>query len=308
MQRLKYLIVNASFFCISVLPFWALYLLSDFIYVVVRYIFKYRSAVILDNLNNAFPDIADSDRIRIRDRFYRHLCDTVVETIKLQSVSAKTIKSRIKFDNVEIINKASEQNQDVIAILAHYNNWEWLSVLNLYFNANGYAAYNPLKNTYFDKYMKKIRSVFKTQNIPMKDTMREVINLKNQNQRYVLGLIADQSPGKANIHYQTYFLNQLTPVIFGPEKLAKKTNDLVVFIEMHKIKRGYYRLNVVKLFDNPKETKLYEITDKHVHHLEQLIVNKPEYWLWSHRRWKFADPSLKNTVNDFCFKNEKNEN
>ena len=264
-----------------------MYRISDFFYLILRLI-KYRNKVIIENLQNSFPNNNNEENINIRNQFYRHLCDLFVETLKLMSVSAKTIQKRVQIENIEYLNNAFGQNRDVIAVIGHYNNWEWIPVINYQLKALGCAAYHPLKDQTMDKVILKLRSLFNSYNIPLKSTNRRILKLKKEGTRYVLGLISDQSPGFISIQYKMKFLNQTTPVLLGAEKLAKLTNDIVVFFEMHKVRRGYYKLKVVPLFENPKETKQYEITKTHVKHLEKLIIEKPQYWLWSHRRWKFS--------------------
>lgn len=291
MQRLLFHIATAALYCISKLPFWILYRISDFLYIILLLV-KYRNDVITQNLSNSFPNYSSTKIKQIRNKFYQHFCDIIIETIKLRGTSVATIQKRVEIENIEYLNEAYDKGRDVVAVFAHYNNWEWSQVINTKIKANGCAVYHPLSNPLIDDYMLRLRAKFKALIIPLFSANRQIVKLKRDNKRYVLGLISDQSPGFISIQYCMEFLNQRTPVILGTEKLSKLTNDIVVFVEMHKIKRGYYKLRVVPLCDNPKKTEPYEITHKHVKHLEKLIINKPEHWLWSHRRWKFADKVL----------------
>lgn len=300
MHTISYYLLFIIAYCFSLLPFWILYRVSDFFGSLLR-ILKYRNHVILTNLRNSFPDKTEQEILTIRNLYYKHLCDLFVETIKLLSISLKNIQKRVEIENLYIINNAFRKNKNVIAVLGHYNNWEWVPVINTYMSAQGCAAFHPLKSKTMDRFMIKIRSVFSSYNIPHKSTKWEILRMKRHNKNYVLGLISDQSPGFISIQYTLPFLNQNTPVLLGAEKLSKLTNDLVVYFNMDKTKRGHYKLSIIPITDNPKETKTYEITQKHVKLLEKQIINQPQYWLWSHRRWKFA-----NMTKDDFEKQQKN--
>ncbi|MCU4163513.1 lysophospholipid acyltransferase family protein [Carboxylicivirga caseinilyticus] len=273
------------------LPLRVLYVFSDFYYLLIRLI-GYRRSVIDENLKFSFPEKSAKEIKHIRNRFYRHFCDTFMETTKLQTISDIEMKQRVKFNNIELLDKAYDEGKDVIAVLAHYNNWEWIPSVNLHCKALGCDVYRPLKNKPFNAYMLKLRERWGNRNFTMKATLKEVIKLKQKNERFVLGLIADQSPGEPEIQYWTRFLNQNTAVLTGPEKIAKITKSPVVFFDMRKVKRGYYEVDIIPLVENPEETQPYEITEKYIRYLEKVIIDKPEYWLWSHRRWKYSEERI----------------
>ena len=198
------------------------------------------------------------------------------------------MRKRVVFKNTEYVDKLTEQGKDIIAIMGHYGTWEWVPSINLNIKAVSCATYRPLKNKAFDKHMLKIRGKWGGLNFTMKKTFREIVSLRKQEKRFLLGLIADQSPARNEIQYWTNFLNQNTAVLLGPEKIAKSTKSPVVFLKMDKIKRGFYEVEIIPITENPSETAEYEITEKHVRLLEEIIYNKPEYWLWSHKRWKYS--------------------
>jgi KDO2-lipid IV(A) lauroyltransferase len=287
MQALTYYLVYPFLYLISLLPFRVIYLLSDGVYLVMRLV-RYRGRVINDNLRYSFPEKSEKEIRHIQNLFYSHFCDIFFETIKLMSMSETAIKKRVTFENLEAIDKAHDENKDVIMVMAHYGCWEWVPSVNLHIKAQACAVYQPLKNKYFDKFMLNIRSRYGEVHFPMKSTLREVLKLRKSGQRYVLGLISDQSPARVKIQYWTRFLNQQTPVFLGAEKMAHSLGDPVMFLKMEKVKRGYYKVSIIPLFDKPKETSEYEITEAHLRILEQQIQERPEHWLWSHKRWKYA--------------------
>ena len=271
----------------SLLPMRVLYVFSDFYYILIRLV-GYRRNVIDENLKYSFPEKSSKEIKKIRNKFYRHFCDLFVETTKVQTMSEAEMKKRVKYNNLEFIDKAYDEGKDVVAVMAHYNNWEWVPSINLHCKALGCDVYRPLKNKQFDVYMLKLRERWGNKNFTMKATLKEVVKLKKKNQRFILGLIADQSPGRKEIQYWTSFLNQNTPVLTGPEKIAKLTKSPVVYLDMQKVKRGYYEVNIIPMVEDSKNSSGHEITDKYIQYLEKVIIEKPENWLWSHRRWKYV--------------------
>ncbi len=270
---------------IGFLPFWMLFLISDFFYFLVR-LSGYRKKVVMNNLRNAFPEKSEEELKKISNKFFHHLCDLFFETFKLQSITESQMRERVQIVNAELLDKYYHEGRDVIAALGHYGNWEWIPSINLFIKAQGCEVYHILKNKDYDQFMLDLRSKWGTLNFTMKTSYRSMHKLKMEDKRFVIGMISDQSPAKSKIQYFSEFLNQDTPIHLGVEKMAVKTNSPVVFFRFDKIKRGYYKLTVEPLIDNPKDTKEFEITKLHSKHLESIIKEKPEFWLWSHKRWK----------------------
>jgi len=288
MQKIGNYIALGFLWLFSLQPLFILYRYADLLYHIIRLI-GYRRAVINENLSYSFPDKSKEELREIRLKFYRNFCDVMIETVKLQNLSEKQIRKRVVFNNVNYLNQLTTQGKDIIAVMGHYACWEWIPSINLHTTALGCATYRPLKNLQFDQYMLKLRSRWGSRNFTMAKTYRELIKLKKENQRIIVGLIADQSPSKVDIQYRTTFLNQNTGILLGPEKIAKSTKSAVVFLRMDRIKRGYYQIDVIPLVEDPTKTKEYEITELHVRCLEETIKNKPENWLWSHKRWKYSE-------------------
>lgn len=276
---------------IGYLPLPVLYQLSNFFYLILK-LTGYRKKVVYSNLRNSFPDKTEQEIAHIANKFYRHMCDLFFETFKLSGITEKEMRNRVRISNTELLNKYYEEGKDVIAVLGHYGNWEWVTSINLFTKAQGTEVYHPLKNKAYDKYMLKLRSKWGTLNFPMKSAYREMYKLKLENKRFIIGMISDQSPKRGMIQYSTKFLNQETPVHLGTGKMAIKTNSPIVFFRFDKIKRGYYHLKVEPLVENPSDYTEFEITDIHTKHLEEIIKEKPEFWLWSHKRWKYNKVNL----------------
>jgi KDO2-lipid IV(A) lauroyltransferase len=254
--------------------------------VVLYYIIHYRRDVVQENLRNSFPEKTTKELRHIEREYFKYLADLILETIKTISISEKEIKRRVVATNPELLKHYLEQSKSIITVSGHYCNWEYAA---LNFSAANdvkfMIIYKPLTSLVFDEFFIKIRSRFGGEPVSMGQTMRKMIAYKNE--RTVSVLVGDQTPVRAEANYFTSFLNQETPVFLGIEKLAILVDDVVVFYKMQRVKRGYYSYTIIPLIENAKETALHEITEAHVRCLENIICENPQYWLWSHRRWKF---------------------
>ncbi|MGQ9621051.1 MAG: lysophospholipid acyltransferase family protein [Bacteroidales bacterium] len=270
----------------TLLPLGILYIFSDLLFVFLYYFPGYRRNTVKLNLKNSFPEKSSEELKIIEKKFYRHLADLFIEILKLGHLNEKELKKRCKIENRELIEKLYKEGRDIVAILGHYNNWEYLSVISLLTDYTCIAVYKPLKNKYFDNYLNRLRGKTNMVLTPMSQVIREIIMHKQKGTRILVSLLSDQTPAKGDIHYWTNFLNQETPVYLGPEKIAAKYDMAVVFFNHQKVKRGYYCMKYELLFEHTKGLSEYQITEAHVKKLEEIIREKPEYWLWSHRRWK----------------------
>ena len=276
-----------SLYLISLLPFWLLYKISDCCYYLFYYVVKYRRKVVAENLRKSFPEKSEKELKVIEKKYFRYLADLVVETVKLFTISDKEVMKRMYCPNFSLIEGYFAQGKSVIGALGHYGNWEMAGhTLSLLTNKNRRViVYKPLNNPTFDEAIKKMRSRFGATLIAMQSTMRALIGFKRE--LSVTVLVSDQTPVMSEGVYFTTFLNQPTPVFLGVEKLSKLLNNVVVFCDIRRIKRGYYNVTFVPLFEDTKNTAEHEITHAHVRYLEEVIQHEPAYWLWSHRRWKF---------------------
>lgn len=270
---------------ISKLPFGLIYLLSDILFLILFYVTGYRRKVVKMNLTNAFPEKTDEERSVIERQFYRFLSDIILESVKSISITAEELDSRYRYENLDELRRHLDGGRKLILVSGHYGNWEWgaFSIGRL-LNNPVIMVYKPLSNTRFDKLVFDIRSRFGTIMVPMKQTLRAVSQYSNV--PHVLGLAGDQTPSLPESNYFTRFLNQDTAVFQGIEKIAVKSDYVVGFMSVRPKKRGYYSLEFQTLTDQAKSTTEHEITDLHTRALENLIRERPQYWLWSHRRWK----------------------
>jgi len=286
MQKLLSYLAYGFLRFLSYLPLPILYLFSDFVYFIIYHIIGYRKKVVLTNMTNSFPEKSKEEILTIRKEFFHHFCDSFVETIKLWSISEKEIKKRCHFKNPDLFDIYAEKGQSIVAVLGHYGNWEWMTSFSAWKNYNFLPIYKPLHNKVFDKMYIEIREHFGAKTLAKNDTLRTMLSYKRKNEFTITAFIGDQTPKRDNIHYWTQFLNQETPILQGTERIAKKLNQAVIYVYMKKVKRGYYEIEFLPLFDDPKNTQENEITEKHTRILEEIINRDPAYWLWSHKRWK----------------------
>lgn len=279
----------------SKLPFFVLYFISNGIFYLLFYVIKYRKKVVICNLLNSFPEKDDKEINQIAKSFYRHFSDFLVENIKMISITKKQVLKRVKFRNPEMLDAYFANRKLVLAAVGHYNNWEWISATSFMNRFQIVSMYKPLSNKRIDNLLLKMRSRFGTYVFPMANTLKEVIRMKASETPQLCCFITDQAP--LDIHYVTSFLNQRTAVFLGLEKIARKFDLPIVFMKCEKVKRGYYEIEFIPITFNPAETKDCEITEKHLRILEDIIREKPEYWLWSHRRWKRQDKIIDYELN-----------
>ena len=282
-----YYIFTASAWMISRLPFRLIYGLSDGLYLVLFYVAKYRISTVYTNLHNSFPEKSKEDIREIARQYYRNLADIILEVIKWRTIKPAVLLSRFSFENYDLFKKAFSQNKSIIVTIGHCGNWEWMgTTLGLITDEKGFAVVKPLSYKRFNGYMEKLRNrLTKDSIIPYKDTFRTLIRNKHKMLTFNV-FAADQTPAGGEISYWTNFLNQNTPFFEGIEKIAKALDFTVLFIDIQRRGRGKYTGVISLITDDPKSMKENEIMEKYVKALENAILNRPDNWLWSHRRWK----------------------
>ena len=288
MSAIIYYLTLPVLYLVSYLPFKVLYLLSDLFYVLIYKVFGYRKKVVMENLGNSFPEKSATEIERICGDFYRFLCDLSLETIKTLSISPAALKKHFKTGDLSAFEHYYKEKQSVITVMGHLGNWEmggaYFSLLPVH---QLYAIYHPLANRHFDRLFNRMRSRSGTKLYAMKDTFRGMI--KNRKEVTATAFIADQTPSPNNAHWMT-FLNQETAVFKGTETIARKLDYPVIYLSVIREKRGQYRIESELLVEHPQELSENELTEMHTRRLEQDIINYPETWLWSHRRWKHKRP------------------
>lgn len=275
---------------ISYLPLGLLYKLSDLLYFFFTRIFSYRKAVILGNIQRSFPEKSDVEHQLLLKQFYRHFTDILVEGIKNLSISKNQLKKRMQVRNPELMQELYDEKRNVILVSGHFNNWEWLiSAQNLLFKHQAFGIGMPMSNKFWDKKVNQRRERFGMQVINASNYQNKFRTFKKK--PFAVLTLGDQSPAHSTKSFWMNFLNQETAVLFGTEHMANDYNFAVVFFIIHKIKRGYYELELKLITKDAKAMNWGEITETHTKLLEAEIIKNPSQWLWSHKRWKREIPT-----------------
>ncbi len=294
MHLLIYLIAYPILLLISILPFRILYLLSDMVYFFVYHILGYRKKTVRENLALALPHLSDTQRLVIEKKSYRHLCDMFLEMIKTMSISKREMDRRFVFKNLDVCNSLEKEGKSIALLCAHYASYEWVVSMNGKVPFKGYAIYKKINNKYFDRLVQRIRSRFNAELIPINKTAEVIAHNYSNNIKSLYGFASDQSPQIRSLNYWRNFMGIEVPVYVGAELLSKKFDMNVVFLKVSKVKRGFYEAELEVLSTNIKEVPDFEIMDLFLKKVEQQILEAPEYYLWTHKRWKHRGkkPSL----------------
>jgi KDO2-lipid IV(A) lauroyltransferase len=282
--QIMYYIFFGFLYLISLLPFFILYGIADFIFVILYYITGYRKEVVMKNLKESFPEKSPAELKTIARKFYRNFVDNWIETIKLLSISKKALNKRVSA-NIDVFHLLYKEGKSVQLNLGHFFNWE---IMALYTGINQpytfLSVYLPQANKIINRFFISLRSRWGNPQLSSTEMARAIIPWRNK--QYLLLLAADQSPAHPAAGYWINFMHQPTPFLKGPEKFARIQNIPVVMMTTTKLKRGHYHFEYFLLSDNPKKLPEGELMRQYVDHMEENIRLQPEIYLWSHRRWK----------------------
>ena len=268
------------------LPFRILYIVSDGVYLLTYYIIGYRKKTVRENLALALPHLSEKERLVIEKKSFHHISDVFLEMIKTLTISKSEMDKRYVFNNLEVYSDLEKKGKSIALLCAHYASYEWAVSMNSKADFESYAVYKKINNRYFDKLVRDIRSKFKASLITTKETIPVMANNFRNNKLGLYGLVSDQSPKLGSFFHWNKFMGIEVPIHTGGEMLAKKYDMNVIFLRTKKVKRGYYEATFEVLSDNAKEVPNYEITDQFLKLVEEQIYEQPEFYLWSHKRWK----------------------
>ncbi len=280
-RLLFYLIIKP----LSFLPLRLLYYLSDFLYFALYRLAGFRKQVVFNNLRNSFPEKSEAELKGIASSFYRHFCDLLIESVRMFSMPKEEVLRRCRLANQEAVDQLAQQGRSMIIAAGHYGNWELAAVsYGIQSKHTLVGIYKPLANAFFDRVLQRSRGRYGMELLPK----QEVKSFFAENAHRLTSTLfaTDQSPTSSRRAYWTQFLNQETAVLFGAEIYARKYNYPLVFGKIRKLSRGYYEMEFETLEENPAQTPIGEMTEKHTRVLENLILEAPQYWLWTHKRWK----------------------
>jgi len=289
-MKVIYPIVRAFFYLISLLPFRLLYALSDCLYVFIYYVAGYRKRLVRHHLETCFPEKDKKELKNIERGFYHYLCDYFLEAIKLLSISKEEMLKHVELRGMETIQQCFDEGQTCAAMMGHYGNWEYLTTLRLGWPRHPDAIeafiYHPLSNSVFNQLFIDLRQHFGGVCVPKKDILRYLINSRREGKKLLTGYLSDQTPKWTNIHLWLNFLGHDTPVFTNGEKLMRKMNDAVFYVDIERPKRGHYIADFRLITKTPNEMEENGITRRFFELLEENIRRDPRLYLWTHNRWK----------------------
>ncbi|MBK8489408.1 MAG: lysophospholipid acyltransferase family protein [Saprospirales bacterium] len=285
MQFLEYLFFRLGVMLFAHLPFWLLFRLSDGMAFVLHRVLRYRKKIVLGNLQRSFPEKSEEELAAITNLFYRHLADILLEGMKGLFISKEEVLKRYRFVNPEVVNRFFYEGKHVFAMPAHYGNWEW-GVLSfaLQVEHQVIGVYKPIHNPLVERFMAERRTRFGLQLAPYYQTRQTMENLPATPALYIM--MSDQSPSSHKKAQWVQFLNQETACLHGADFYARKLDCPVLYMDIQRVRRGYYEITFSELIERPSQTQEGAVTNAYMAKLESVIRAKPEDWLWSHRRWK----------------------
>lgn len=286
MQRAVYLLTYPFLWLVSRLPFFLLYAFSDAIFFLVFYLVRYRRNVVQENLKLVFPEWTEGQRKKTEKAFYRHLCDMFLEMAKTMGMRHEDFKKRFTFSNLEVIHNLERQGKGLMILFPHYASWEWAITIDQHILSTGFGIYQPVNNKYFDRLVRRIRSQFGMTLITTRETREVMARNKAEGTHATYGMLSDQSPMLKKTHYWAPFMGIEVPMHTGAEFLSKQYDLPVVYLKITKKGRGMYHGDCILLEANPTQVPDYRITDAFFRETEQAIREAPEYYFWTHKRWK----------------------
>ena len=291
MQYLVYLLLYPFLWFISILPFPLLYLLSDGVYLIVYYVIGYRKKTVRSNIAMALPHLTIKERLDIEKKSYHHLCDMFLEMAKTMTISKEEINKRFSYTNMDVYLELEKEGKSIALMCAHYASYEWVLTMNYHSTFRGYGIYKKIANPYFDKLVKDIRARFKAYLVTTKETATTIEKNNKKGILGVFGFASDQTPRYSNRMYWYHFMGIETPIHIGAELLAKRFDMNVIYLNVKKVKRGYYEASFEVLSKDVKSIPDFKLSETFMDRVEKQVLEAPEYYLWTHKRWKHQKQS-----------------
>ncbi|WP_282090061.1 lysophospholipid acyltransferase family protein [Aquimarina algiphila] len=292
MQLLIYSLVYPIILGISKLPWRLFYAFSTGIYFIIYYIVRYRRKTVTENLQLVFPEKSKEEIFSIRKKFYKHMCDMFLEMTKSLSISREELIKRYKVTNLDEFHEFEKKNKSIIALMGHYGSFEWSNAIDLVSINPCVGIYKQIENKYFDRLAHRIRGRFNSRLIASHKVARQIIKDKQEDTVCAYGMISDQSPKIGNAKYWTNFMGVKVPIFLGGEFLAQRLDVIVLYLHVEKVKRGHYEVRFIPISENSKTEEKYHITKEYLRLLEGQIREKPQYYLWTHKRWKHRNTPI----------------
>lgn len=272
-------------YLISLLPFWVLHSFSNFLFLIIYHLIGYRKKMVYQNIKLAFPEKPEKEIKKIVKDFYLHFCDLIIESVKSASMTQKGFTKRYQIKNWDELLTRLERGERPLLVSPHSGNWEWVFSLVEFIPVPVFAIYQPLRNRHFDKYVRDTRQRYGAIMISMKETFKRILAAHQTQTAHISWFAADQACRPSRAYWAT-FLNREATFHKGYEEIAKQTNQAVLFLDIKKVARSKYELEIIPICEDPSQVKEGEIVQTFVNLTEKRIKETPAYWLWSHNKWK----------------------
>ena len=291
---MNYRLLKGIWNLFSLIPLPVMYAMSDAVFYLLYYLARYRRRITRKNLTESFPEKSRQEIMGIEKRFYRFFIDLMFEMCKMASFSEEEMRRRMKFTNVDEINRMLESGHSISLFVGHYGNWEWVSSMPLHLPETVVAGqiYHRLHNSLFDRLLLHNRSRWGANTIEMSETLRWINGHAGRGEVTITGYIADQSPRITQAQHHVSFLNHWTPALTGAEKITRKYHFEAYYLDIEWIRRGYYEARFVRMCEQPQHLSDFELTDIYFNFLEKTVKKRPENYLWTHNRFKHATTKL----------------
>ncbi len=286
MQFIVYILIYPLLWSVSILPFRVLYFFSDIVYQLVYHVIGYRRKTVHENLELAFPDKTAEERLVIEKKSYRYMCDMFIEMIKTITISSAEISKRYVVTNIDEYLEIEKKGKSIALMCAHYASYEWAISMNHKITFEGFAIYKKIANPYFDKLVRDIRSRFKATLVTTKNTKSCIEDNHKNGILALYGFASDQTPRITDKTHWNTFMGTVTPIHVGAEVMAKNYDMNIAFLKSYRTKRGYYEATIELLSEAAALVPDYEISETFIRKVEAQIYEAPEFYLWSHKRWK----------------------
>lgn len=288
-KRIAYAPLGALLHLFSLLPFWLLYCLGDFLGFIAFHVVRYRRRIVRQNIADSFPNLSEKEVEKVAKGFYRQLGSYFFETIKMRTMSERQMRRHMSFSQPEIIDKYLNEGRDIVIYTSHFGNWEWITSISLWCKTADKAmfshVYRPLKNVWFDRWWLTLRQRYNI-SIPMRNTLRQLLTWRRDGFNWITGFLSDQKPSHQGKSIEVDFLGRPTPFIYGTEELARKLNAVVLIFDTEYLRRGYYHSTIRVLTDDIASLPEGEVTRRYAENLSEQIRRSPATYLWSHNRWR----------------------
>ena len=286
MRKIKYflqfIIIILFFFIFKILGIKLASFLSGKIFQIVGPLFRPKE-LINSNIKRAFPKIDEINLKKISTSMWNNYGRVFAEYMFIKNFRSGELNKNIILEGEEILQDIKINKKRVVFISGHFSNFELMAMQIEKIGIKIAAIYRPLNNIFLNQIMEKIRKnyICKYQIKKGIGGIKELVKLNNEG--FSTALMIDQRVSEG---IKSNFFNQKAFTTTIPAQLVKKYKIPVVPIFIERFDNVKFKITVVKPINFDENKSVEDITDHLNKVLENFIKEKPNYWIWSHNRWK----------------------